>query len=76
MTVCAVCGREIGGKDNVSVVRYVQLVDGRAGWIALHVRCAGMPIPSAAQRAKMTPPGSPIKLPMLEGVFTDGAGMA
>ena len=66
MTICAVCGKLIGGNDNVSVVRHVRLVDGRSGWIAMHVRCAGLPIPSAAQRVKMFPPGAPIRLPMLE----------
>ena len=65
MTVCAVCGRMIGGKENVSVIRHVHLVDGRSGWIAMHVRCAGSPIPSAAERAKLMPPGQPLKLPML-----------
>lgn len=68
MTVCAVCGQMIGGNDNVSVVRHVRLVDGRSGWIAMHVRCAWKPIPSAAQRAKMLPPGKPMRLPMLKGV--------
>ena len=72
MTICAVCGRVIGGNDSVSVVRHVQLVDGRAGWIAMHVRCAGKPIPTAAERARMTPPGRPLRLPMLEG-GCDGA---
>lgn len=76
MTKCAVCGRVIGGNDSVSVIRHVNLADGRSGWIALHVRCAGMPIPSAAQRAKLMPPGRPMALPMLEGVGIDGAGMA
>ena len=66
MTVCAVCGRLIGGNDNVSVIRHVHLVDGRSGWIAMHVRCAGSPIPSAAARAKLMPPGKPLSLPMLE----------
>ena len=67
MTICAVCGQPIGGKDNVSVIRHVHLVDGRSGWIAMHVRCAGSPIPSAAQRAKLMPPGQPLRLPMIEG---------
>lgn len=68
MTICAVCGRVIGGNDSVSVVRHVRLVDGRSGWIALHVRCARLPIPTAAQRAKLMPPGTPLQLPMIEGV--------
>lgn len=69
MTKCAVCGRIIGGNDSVSVVRHVELVDGRAGWIAMHVRCAGKPIPTAAQRARQLPPGAPLRLPMLEGEY-------
>ena len=75
MTVCAVCGRVIGGDENVSVIRHVHLVDGRSGWIAMHVRCAGSPIPSAAARAKLMPPGKPMQLPMLE-VKADGHGVA
>ena len=75
MTICAVCGRVIGSNDNVSVIRHVHLVDGRSGWIAMHVRCAGKPIPSAAQRAKLMPPGKPMTLPMLEG-GQNGPGMA
>ena len=66
-TICAVCGRVIGGLENVSVVRHVRLVDGRTGWIAMHLRCAGQPIPSAAERALERPPGKPLKLQMLEG---------
>ena len=76
MTVCAVCGRVIGGTDNVSVIRHVHLVDGRSGWIAMHVRCAGSPIPSAAARAMLKPQGRPMQLPMLEGVKDVGPGMA
>ena len=68
MTICAVCGRMIGGNDNVSVIRHVRLIDGRSGWIAMHVRCSMKPIPSAAQRAKLMPPGTPLQLPALEGV--------
>lgn len=59
----------------MSVIRHVHLVDGRSGWIAMHVRCAGRPIPSAAERARLMPPGKPLALPMLKGV-QDGAGMA
>lgn len=66
MTICAVCGRVIGGNDNVSVIRHIQRPDGRSGWIAMHVRCARTPVPSAAQRAKLMPPGQPLQLPMLE----------
>lgn len=56
----------IGGKENVSVIRYVQLVDGRCGWIAMHVRCAGKPAPWALKQAELMPPGKPLQLPMLE----------
>ena len=78
MTLCAVCGRVIGGRngrDNVSVIRHVRLIDGRSGWVALHVRCAGYPLPSAAERTVM-PPGQPLTLPMLEGGEDDRPGMA
>ena len=71
MTICCVCGKIIGGNDNVSVIRRVQLVDGRSGWVAMHVRCAGFPVPTVTQRAQLMPPGKPLQLPMLEGV-SDG----
>lgn len=76
MTICAVCGEPIGGVENVSVIRHVRLTSGRSGWIAMHVRCAGLPIPSAAQRITLKPPGKPMKLPMLEGGTEDRTGMA
>ena len=68
--ICAVCRRPIGGpdgRDNVAVVRWVRLLNGKSGWIAMHVRCAGKPLPSEAERAALpTPPGMPLQLPMLE----------
>lgn len=78
MTICAVCGRVIGGKiENVAVIRHVRLTDGRTGWVALHVRCARSPIPSAAERAKQLPPGQPMRLPMIQGGGVEhGSGMA
>ena len=76
MTICAVCGEPIGGVENVAVIRHVRLTSGRSGWIAMHVRCAGSPIPSAAQRAKLMPPGKPLELPKLEGVMYNRPGMA
>lgn len=66
--ICAVCGKTIGppdGRDDVSVIRHVTLTDGRTGWVALHVRCSGLPLPSAAERAEAMPPGKCLALPDL-----------
>ena len=78
--ICAICRRTIGGpdgRDNVAVVRWVQLTSGQCGWIAMHVRCAGAPLPGkwAAKAATAIPPGMPLQLPMMEET-ADGHGMA
>ena len=68
--VCAVCGKRIGGpdgRDNVAVVRWIRLQDGRSGWISMHVRCAGAPWPRIAEKgATPSPPGKPLQLQTLE----------
>lgn len=66
MAICAMCKRPIGGPgsaENVAVVRLVRLVDGRAGWVSVHVRCARGPWPRLA--AERQPAGRPLAL---EGV--------
>ena len=61
--ICANCKRPIGGPDsneNVFVVRFVRLVDGREGWVSLHVKCARGPWPRSA--AERQPAGKPLAL--------------
>ena len=64
---CAVCGSRIGGPgslENVMVVRHVRLPSGRAGWVAMHVRCAGKW--PRAEAARKRPPGETLELEPLE----------
>jgi len=68
--ICAVCRQTIGGpdgRDNVAVIRWVRLLNGKSGWIAMHVRCVGKPWPTEAERAATPrPPGKPLQLPMID----------
>ena len=67
--ICAVCGQPIGdpeGRENVYVIRHVTLMDGRTGWIPVHVRCIRGPWPSLAERMALgMPPGRPLQLTMI-----------
>ena len=54
------------GRENVYVVRHVKLMDGRSGWVPVHVRCIRGPWPSAVEQAALpTPPGQPLQLTMI-----------
>ena len=67
--ICVVCGQPIGdpeGRENVYVVRHVKLMDGRTGWVPVHVRCVRGPWPSSAERMALgMPPGRPLQLTMI-----------
>ena len=76
--ICAVCGREIGGKgsiENVYALRRVKIA-GKEGWVAVHVRCAGKLMAHGNRRAvDALPGGNPLQLRELEG-GKYGLGMA